>query len=243
MIPNQFDNTNQPMDDTGSSEQAGMPLGVDELSSESGFSSTEFAGSTKRHAGGALLLTAVVVVAIAGLFSMRTLTRASASIEAPTDVEKSIESFLNMIQSNQADDGGFHTGENETVLDILSASYTQRQVALTNVQRNPFIIIETNVDSNQDVRPEPADPIEAKRHALNQRIEAASQRMVLRSVLMGSDPLANIDNQVLRIGDSITVSDVTFTVKDISSASAKLAVVDKALDVHVDVTLKLRRNR
>lgn len=242
MIPNQFDNNDHVMNDDGSpGDDSSMPIGTGEFSAESGFAIGDSAGGGNRHMGSALLLTVVVAIAIAGLFSMRTLTRASAAIEPPpSDVEQSIESFLAMIQGSQAK----KTEEDDGALDVLAASYTQRQVALSDVQRNPFIIVETSESPRTDTRQEDVDPLEEKRRILKSHIDQAAERLMLRSVLMGSDPLANINNQVVRVGDTITVGhdDVMFLVRRITSESVTLVAGDRQLGVKVTVTVNIRRN-
>lgn len=236
---NEFNESDQNVNEIDQNE-AGVPIGVGDFAAASDFTTSEEPGSVKRHAAGALLITIVVAVAIIGLFSMRTLTRASAAVEAPSDLERSIEHFLEMINSGK---GGINkTDEADSVLDVLSESYTQRQVSLSEVQRNPFIIFEGPEAAAASAQ-ETVDPVVEQRRQRLAQFESAGNRLRLNSVLMGSDPLANINNKVLRIGDvlSIAPEDVQFTVVAIDATSVDLIAEDDQLEVKHHVTISIRR--
>lgn len=241
---NGFDEHDPTLDEMSDHDEAAMPIGVGDFGGAGDFTTTSEAPSAvKRHAGGALLLVVVVAVAGVGLFSMRTLTRASAATDEPTEVERSIEKFLDMIQTGKA--GNVRPNKStDSVLDVLSESYTQRQVSLEDVQRNPFIIFET-ADAPVKTPQETVDPIIEKRRVRMTQFERARDRLRLTTVLMGSRPLANINNQVLRVGDSLTIEseDVTFTIIAIEASSVELEAEDSDLDVHLPVTLSIRRDR
>lgn len=244
MITNEFDEHDSTLSEMSDGDPAAMPLGTEDFNAQSGFVTGETPSAVKRHAGGALLLTLVVAVAIAGLFSMRTLTKASAAIDAPSEVEKSIEGFLEMIDQGkkaEKEDG------DTAVLNVLSESYTKRQVALADVQRNPFIIFERTTDAAAPIKPkQQVDPRIEQRRNRTDLFERAAGRLHLGSILLGSSPLANINNQVLRVGDSITVTmqseEVIFRVLAIEAASVDLVAEDPLLEVRVPVTVNIRRD-
>lgn len=239
MINNEFDEHNPTLDDMGVGGDT-SPMGG-ELGGPSGFAASDEPSAIKRHAGGALLLAAVVAIAIVGLFSMRTLTRATASMDAPTDVEKTIDTFMKMLETNKA--GTTHkSGSQASVLDVLSESYTQRQVPLTEVQRNPFIIFDRTDAPVTTAPKEEIDPrVEWRRMRIAQ-FERASERLRLGSIMMGNNPLANINRQVVRVGESIMVlpDEVLFTVTAIEATSVTLVADDPEYDVKVPITLHLR---
>lgn len=247
---NEYDNdisdNDTPMSDPSAPDQPGMPIGVGSFSAEDGFTTNNQASGTKRHAGSALLLIAVVGLAVAGLFSMRTLTRASASSEGNAEVEQSIESFLETIDqsSGDADGTGRRRDADGNVLNVLNESYTERQVPLEDVQRNPFIIFEPTVTANDDdgTPTTPTDPREEQRRMRKGEIEQAAGNLQLRSVLMGRTPLATINSEVVRVDDDVTTSNgTTFTVQWIKSTSVGLVAEEQDLDLSVEIVLELNR--
>jgi len=249
---NEYDNNLSMNDEDGHAEPSSMPLGVGNFAAESGFAVGVEESSAKRHAGSALLLTVVVALAIAGLFSMRTLTRASATSDTVTEVEKSIESFLQSLKGGKGSDAAnaqARAGDrDEAVLHVLSESYTERQVALEFVQRNPFIIFETTTTTTPTATPaRNVDPRVEQRRIRQGQIEQAAGQLRLRSVLMGETPLANINNQIIRTGETITVSltggDATFTVAWIKAASVGLVIEEPEMDLSLETVLEIRRDR
>jgi hypothetical protein len=234
-------------------DEGTMPLGIggmDEDSSGDGVDAfSDIDGEGKRGVNsGALLLIAVVAVAVVGLFSMRTLTRATAANEQPSDNEQSIESFLSMLQSSKSGDGGggaLKLGADGTrVLDVLNESYASRQVALTDVQRNPFIIWEVTA-SPEAPRQVGPDPIIQKRLERRTQFEQAARRVELRSVLMGNPPLATINTNIVQVGGTVTVEPekIVFHVLSISNDGVMIAAEDEELGVRYETTLQIDHER
>lgn len=231
-----------------------MPIGIDGMDENEEFGAADgfndMTGQGKRTLnGGALLLVIVVIIAVAGLFSMRTLTRASAADEAPTEVEQSIESFLSLLQSSKEGDeteNKFQIGADEaTVLDILNESYASRQVALTDVQRNPFIIFEESAPKETSGKPRGPDPTEQKRQDRRVLFEQAAGRLELRSVLMGAAPMATINQNIVQVGQSVMAEpeNISFRVLEISNDGVVILAEDKELGVKYQTTLTIDREQ
>lgn len=236
---------------SATNDDAVMPLGVgDDLTPDGGL---EFGGTGEQRKinSSAILLVVVVAVAIGGLFSMRTLTRATAADHEPSEIEQTIEMFLKVVSG---DAPGSSSGigsslfedfsQDQTLLNILDDSYTARQVSLTNVQRNPFIIFEESrrKDDSKPADPE-VDPREALRAEKKTLFRQAGERIEVRSILMGSSPLANIDNRIVGVGDTVRVEpeEVSFRVERIDADSVSLVAEDRNLDVRVPVTVIMQR--
>jgi len=237
----------------GSDEEATMPIGIgamdddDSLGAADPFSQADESGKRGLNSG-AVLLVAVVLIAIAGLFSMRTLTRASAAHDEPHEAEKSIESFLSMLQSSKSEgeSPNYQLGAEETaVLDVLNESYASRQVALTHVQRNPFIIFEDSAGSDTPSKPSGPDPMEQKREERRKLFAQAAGRLELRSVLMGNTPLATIGTNIVQVGATVVAEPegVTFTVTTISNDGVQIVAEDKELGVRHESLLTIDRER
>jgi hypothetical protein len=222
----------------GGAEQFGDP-------SDGTFEATSGGRTGLKINSGALVLGLVIVVAVIGLYSMRTLTRATAATGSRSDLEQSIETFLNTISGGRVGVAAGTTNQgaaDETVLDVLSESYIERQVSLENVQRNPFIIFEEK-PAEQPAKKPAVDPRIQLRRLRQEAFEQASGRLRLRSVLMGREPLATIDQRVVRIGDTVTAmpENVEFRVTAIAPDTVTLVAEDAELDLTVELSLHLRR--
>lgn len=240
--------------DNGSGDDSVMPLGVTDDFAEDDVLNLGSNGANKpKINSSALVLVAVIAVAVGGLFSMRTLTKATAANDTPSEAEKTIEMFLQVISGDApGGDSGIgsslfnESGQEKTVLNILDDSYLARQVSLTNVQRNPFIIFEKTAAPKDSSQPTPSgpDPREVKREEKRTLFEQAGDRIVVRSILMGSTPLANVENRIVGVGDAVVVEPemVTFRVTEIAVDAVTLVAEDKGLDVRVPVRVVLQRN-
>ncbi|HRP62089.1 MAG TPA: hypothetical protein PK400_02215 [Phycisphaerales bacterium] len=232
------------MGDFNNADEAGAGGEVHELAGS-------FGGESKRRLnGGGLVLVAVVLTAIGGLYSMRTLTKASAASDQTSAVEKSINEFIDGLMGTADTKGAAKASKGrstEAVLDVLTETYTKRQVPLSDVQRNPFVIFDDVpvAPVAPVVNPVEFDPKVQLRKDRAALFEQAGARVRVRTIMMGSSPLANIDNKIVRMGDSITVEpeNVEFVVVAIAPDFVELKAEDKALEVVVRVTVNLRRDR
>ncbi len=221
--------------DSAGGEDKHMILGSDEFSDTGDVITFEEKPRLKIKSG-TMLIVIVALIAAAGLFSMRTLTRASAATSAPKEIEKSIDEFLNVVINKTSDEGA-----DEGVLGVLSESYASRQVPLDDVQRNPFIIFEPL--SVQSVPVVSGDPTAHLRQTRMAEFEKAAEDLHLGMILMGSEPLANINKRVVRVGELIPVSpEVEFEVVRIESDRVDFVARDPALDVEFEWTVTLRKD-
>ncbi len=203
-----------------------LPLGVAE-GADTSFDPLASNESRKRSMGGSLVIALVVVGAVAGLYSMRMLSRLTAAAIFDTDAESTIDAFLG---SNVADGGGGTTFGNGTgVLEVLQDDYIDQQVPIESVRRNPFEIFQS-VPNEDPVDTGPVVPMGSTPEELDVRmrsdIQIASTRLELKSVLGGSKPLAIINGEIVQIGDILSVSGVPFSfeVTRIMPAAVELEV-------------------
>lgn len=119
---------------------------------------------------------------------------------------------------------GSKTAEHKKVLDQLSAANVKTQVPVDQVQKNPFMMADVLAPDakgeGEDVTSK-ASAERAKREAEARRrkVESALNELKLHGVIGGSNPVARISGQAVRVGD--TLSEV-FTVKAIHSRSVDL---------------------
>ncbi len=204
-------------------------------------------GTGKRGvSSGTLVMGGVVVAAVAGLFSMRTLSRVTAGDDIAPDIEQKIDTFINASGSVGGDNSLSHDA-----LAALDNDYTELQVPLVNVQRNPFVIFQqVAMQDMPDVDPadqaamaaaQEAARLAALRDKRRDEITRASERLTLKSVILGKAPLANVDGSIVRRGDTIEIADlkVAFTVTDISRTAVTLEARDDQLNLVVEVSISI----
>lgn len=215
-------------------DDVSMPLGVDGEGDVDLMLGDD--GSRKKLNSGALLIVVVAVIAAVGLFSMRTLTRASAEGGAPEHIEASIDEFLGVYER-----GG--TASREGVLDVLTESYASRQVPLDAVQRDPFVLFEQGA-ANVPVTTAGNDPFGGRRRARQIQFESAAEKLRVGMILTGSTPMANVNNKVVRVGDMVLVDEtgVEFRVVAIEADRVDFVVEDPDLEIKVEKSVSLRRN-
>lgn len=171
---------------------------------------------------GVLLLLAIVVAAGGILYTMRRMGM-SAQLET-LDVK---------IDYPLDDSPGLNNEERERLLKELEESGRIIQVALQDLQMNPFAW-----EAAKQIAPE-EDPeaaalaaaAERTRIAMEKRqreIEQAADKLEVRSIMGGRTPLANISGSIVRVGDVI---DDMFEVIEIKTRTVLLKVDDKFIEI------------
>ncbi len=196
---------------------------------------------------GAMVLGLVVVIAVGGLFLMRTLSRATAGSFQASEVEQTVDEFVSQLDG----EGGsieLVTGRDEA-LHLLHHDFTDRQVPLVGTQRNPFII---DVGEDNEITPpqdQGDDPekiarqrFERERADRRTEIESIADSLRLQAVLKGANPMANISGQYARVGETLEFEghDVAFTLKSVSNQTAHLIAADSAYELELEFILRLR---
>ncbi len=258
MNPEEFTASTQadPPEHNELTQEVTMPLGTGDFSAEPGHDPLAGTQTRKKLSGGSVLIVAVVLIAVGGLFSMRKLAQVTAAAGVDSEIETTIETFLKSLTGQETpedDSSGDRAGAraNEAALAVLSETYSERQVPLSNVQRNPFIIYQ-----RETVAPLPTeDPGLAasqqeqrwreKRKEREQIIRSAGDRLTLKSILGGSNPLAIIDGKIVRVGDTFDIpgGDVAFRIRSISTGMVELVAQVEELNLTVEITLQLQRDR
>jgi hypothetical protein len=200
----------------------------------------------KKHTG-VVVLIVVVGLAIGSLFSMHTLTKVTAASGRNAETERTVENFLKAMGGGGGSPSD--TGEatdalvegHREVVDVLSDDYTRHQVK--DLARNPFDLMSTGPVTG-DLSGADGDYARAKRR---DDIEKAAEKFQLKSVIMGSRPLANINgrivrlNQVIPVEGSRTVGTIRFRVASISPDSVTVVAEDPQLELRVEKVLQLKR--
>lgn len=119
---------------------------------------------------------------------------------------------------------GSKTAEHKQVLDQLSAANVKTQVPVDQVQKNPFMMSDVLTSEPKDGGEDVAGKANAERakresEARRRKVESALNGLTLHGVIGGSNPVARISGQAVRVGD--TVAEI-FTVKAIHGRSVDL---------------------
>lgn len=194
-------------------------------------------GSGTKIRFGSMLIVVVIVIAIGAVFGMRTLAKATAANDTPTDSEKTIDKFLKAGPGGRTAADNLLAIDNESVLGVLTGDYTDHQVPLDRVQRNPFV--------GGGGGSGPVNPAALGKGQLQQAMEAAGRKLKLKSVMMGRRPVAILNVGVIMLNRSVTVQPegIEFRVVSITADSVTLVAEDPKSGLRVEQKLFLDRNR
>ncbi len=234
-------NANDPNLDSSSTPDAGMtPEGGEGDSSVGQFGGDggidAYASDAPKIKFGSLLIVIVVLVAAGAVFGMRTLTKITAAAGGTSDVERTVEHFLNGAAKGPQSDNPLGLGDN-TILCVLDGDYAERQIPIQDVQKNPFAPDGALPGGHVVVDPG------AGSGSWSRIVQSAAAQLQLKSVMRGTSPLANINGRIVSLRGSITVGGVTFKVIKITSSSVKLVAKDPKSDAEVETTVMLDRDR
>lgn len=200
---------------------AGIPLGTGNLGADEAFDPLASSGRSRRIGAGALVLAVVIVGAVGGLYSMRTLSNVNAGEQFDTAIEQRIEGFL----EKRGDDG--RSEKASRLVAVLTEDRASSLVPLANVQRDPFRVFRTEVaplvvelPSSPVATPE---EIDARRRLV---VRNLASRFKLSSTIVGSTPIAIIDGETVRLDDVLKIpnDEHEFRVTHIGRGAVELTV-------------------
>lgn len=122
--------------------------------------------------------------------------------------------------------------EHQKLLSDLNTSRITSQVPPDDVQKNPFKLAEALKRTDTTLTPGPTapkGPSDAERRA--ELIKSTLSGLRVHGILDGAVPVARINDQTVKIGD--TVADV-FVVKAIQGRSIELSADDKSYTISLD---------
>ncbi len=197
----------------GSEDVSAAALRMDLLGASPEAAAAAAAPPKSRLSGQMALLGMVLVAGAGALLAMRYLGMGPRSSQA--------ESVKIDYELNGSASGADHN----RVLADLSANRSAEQVPPDQVQRNPFKIagaLEGEAPPPAD-KPAAVDPEIARREreaaARRQEIDRAFASLELHTVLAGSNPVARISGETVRVGDTVAGH---FRVVDIQGRSVSL---------------------
>ncbi len=222
-----------------------MPLGVGLGESDE---STPFLDDDAKSGmnTGAVLIVVVVVAAVGAVMGMRALSNSNnaAASTGNSDVENRIETFLenNSEQAAQNEDG---STRETAVIEQLNTVYADRQVALDDVKKNPFItdadkvngelpVVDLNTDNGQRA-------YERARREMQESFEQASKRVVVNTVLAGTNPMASINGKIVRPGGTLKVDAVEFKIEEITTDHVIIIATNEEFELTSTYTIAVKK--
>ncbi|MEM7230331.1 MAG: hypothetical protein AAF432_16115 [Planctomycetota bacterium] len=194
---------------------------------------------------GALILVGAVVLATAGVWSMRFIASATAKSSEHQESVEAVEQFITTLSQTPNTKTVAKVEKRKESLVVLNTAYEERKIPLRDVQRNPFILfIEPTTDGPLTI--ENADDLAAAQFAERRQermdsIELAANGLELKMVLGGSRPLANINGEIVGIDDVVFQDGVEFTVRDITADEVFIDAIDTEFDVTMEFMLSIER--
>lgn len=233
-------------------DETTRPLGVGAFASEMSALPGEGGKSSFKLRSSSIVLGVVLVLAIVGLFSMHTLAKVTASVVGNEQMERIIDDFMNssagqsVFQLSSPTDN--KVMQSKEVLAVLNEAYTERQVPLNDVQKDPFLLLETaprDEPKTATSGDNKANELERQRAQRKEQLTNIAQRLSLKSVMLGAVPLANINGQIVRPGEIITVMPERqeFEVLSIETESVRLSTADLSLGVRIEITIEINREQ
>lgn len=227
------------------------PDGFDQAPmSESEFDSNDqfeelpsFARSSRRRP--AILMATVVAGGLAGIIFMRTLTGGIGQVMADTGIERTVTGFLDFMRDGgSAEPVDKKTPQQSPFEDLVTDHYASLQVPAESLRSNPFVIPWTvRNDSPSTIGRSDFSPRQRRTIRLNE-LKKAGGLLELQMVMTGSNPIATINQQAVRVGDEIRMDDddTTCKLQSVSSHCVKVEVTDDAMGLTTMVTIPLRRH-
>jgi hypothetical protein len=222
-----------------------MPLGIGDFESDLLPDPLAGAEEGQKLSTGTILIVVVIIVAAVGLFSMRKLSQMSFPGTESTSIEDSIEMLIKGIIDPEA--SSLPAVEDDPLLRSLNQKYSELQVPWDNVQGDPFVLFGGSEKTPKGTTPDDDDDDrEARRAEIKAMFEDAASQLKLKMVVLGAPSMANVNDKIVRIGDSITVETgdgmVEFEVTAIESDSVKVLARDEEHDVTVERQTFVDRN-
>lgn len=182
--------------------------------------------------GGVLLIACLIIVGAGSLWAMRMAGGAPAPDQKQLDTQRKIDSALAKLKDrvkakNSAQAGQDPYGDTDSVVALFLTDPSDKQVNIDEIQKNPFEL--TGMEKKAAAAPvkkDQTDPREAKLKKLREELK----KYTLQSVLNGSEKLAVVSGNILRVGDKIG----SFTLVDVSGRGVKLSAENNTYSLAMD---------
>jgi len=201
-----------------------------------------FAQTSRRRP--AILLATVACGSLVAIVIMRTLTGGLSQVMADTGIDEAVSGLLDFVRDAKQDEPTEEQAQGDPFADLISDHYAAMQIPPEHLRTNPFVTPWTV--SNQSVASHHRVPLtpSQQRKIRRKQLLSCSTLLLVESVMTGSTPLATINDQVLRVGDEIYLEeeDATCSLVTVTADGVIMMAFDEELDLHVSLTIPLRRD-
>lgn len=239
---NQTDDT-ELVESTEAEGETQIPLGIG--GADVGLDPFASSSASRRIKSGSMVVVFVVALAAVGLFAMRWMTKVTVASGREDEAERKVGDYLDGLKKDTAK----RDLDSADVVHVLNDDFTDRQIPLSDVQKDPFVLYDVVIrevdpkqeDASEDQSQRVRDSARQKR--MNE-IQSALSNLRVKSILLGSNPLANLDGQIVRVGELIKTPDdaVKLRVLSIDQDSLVVFAEDPVLDIKIEHTLFVRPN-
>ncbi|MBG83916.1 MAG: hypothetical protein CMJ40_05135 [Phycisphaerae bacterium] len=193
----------------------------------------------------AILMATVFAGGLAAIVIMRSLTGGIGQVMANTGIESTVNGFLDFMRDGKSTKPARKQAISPSPFDdLVTDHYASLQVPAESLRSNPFIIPWTVSNETHTVLNRSQISPRQRRAIRLQELEAATDLLELQLVMTGSNPIATINEQAVRVGDVIRVDDrdMTCILRSVSSHSVQVEILDDMLGLETVVTIPLRRH-
>lgn len=210
---------------------------------ETGVDSVEtpsFTRSSRRRP--AILLVTVIAGGLAAIITMRSLTGGIGQVMADTGIEQAVSGFLDFMRDGKTSEAESGKVEGDPFADLVTDHYAAMQIPADGLRSNPFVTPWTQPLPVAGSRQQ-APISDSQRRQIRQSELAGCEGMIdVQSIMTGSNPIATINNTVVRVGDDLYLEsmDTVCILREVNSNSVLMEAIDEELDLSVTFTVLLR---
>ncbi|MCH2133987.1 MAG: hypothetical protein MK116_09590 [Phycisphaerales bacterium] len=200
-----------------------------------------FARSSRKRP--AILLVTVAAGSLVAIVTMRTLTGGIGQVMADTGMDTAVNGFLEFMRHGTAESESPTTAEGDPFADLVTDHYAAMQIPLEDLRSNPFVTPWTVQHATPVANTRTAMSPSQQRRIRRSELLGCADLMLVQSVMTGSNPIATINDHVVRIGDRVVLDeeDAIFTLRQVDTHGIQVEAVDPDLNLQVTFAVPLRR--
>jgi len=189
-----------------------------------------------------LLIAGILVIAGVAIFLMRStqgdLTEETIAADVRAKIDQAVAKFSNQDAMSvddplQPDNIDQLFEDTEAVVAMFATDYTQQQVPVEYVKKNPFIL--GSPDDKDDDGKSDDKKIERQYQNWLTALKSEVKQLRLEAVMGGSSPVAFVNGSPVKVGDKLG----SFTVSELEAQAIKLSATFEPTGKQVVVRLKM----
>lgn len=214
-----------------------------EQASEAGIGNVDvpsFTRSSRRRP--AILLVTVFAGGLAAIIIMRSLTGGVGQVMADTGIEEAVSGFLDFMRDGKMREEETSRAGGDPFADLVTDHYVAMQVPPEALRSNPFITPWTQRTAVPGTHTNSPMTDSQKREIRRSELAGCDVMIDVQSIMTGSNPIATINDTVVRIGDDLYLEsmDTVCILREVNTDSVLMEAIDEKLGLSVTFTVPLR---